>query len=93
MQTQDGLAGGSGIISWYSPVPYFGQLLLSQRIIDSGVVAMLRYAIEVRKEAKLSSDAAQSADGTGEHLDRKCSFDLQCSGPPPDETSEHPLES
>jgi hypothetical protein len=44
---------------------------------------MLEYAIEVRKATKLSSDVAQSADGTGEHLDRKCSFDLPCSGPPP----------
>jgi hypothetical protein len=30
---------------------------------------MLRYAIDVGKEAKLSSDEAQSADGTGEHLE------------------------
>ncbi len=44
---------------------------------------MLGYAIEVRKEVKLSSDRAQRADGPGEHLDRKCSFDLQCSDPPP----------
>jgi hypothetical protein len=29
---------------------------------------MLRYAIEVRKEAK-SSDPAQSAEETGEHLE------------------------
>jgi hypothetical protein len=83
MQTRDGLAGGSGLAPWHSHRLYFGELVLSQGIIDSGVVAMLEYAIEVRKATKLSSDVAQSADGTGEHLDRKCSFDLQCSGPPP----------
>jgi len=38
-------------------VLYLGELVSTQRIIDSGVVAVLRYAIEVRKEAKLSSDA------------------------------------
>jgi hypothetical protein len=47
-------------------VLYFGELVLTQRIIDSGVVAVLRYAMEFRKETKLSSDAAQGADGTGE---------------------------
>jgi len=38
--------------------------------------------LQLAKEAK-SSDAAQSADGTGEHLDRECILDFQCSGPPP----------
>ena len=69
IETPDGLAGGSGMASRYSHHLYFGKLVftlvslvLAQRIIDSGVVAMLRYAIENRKEAKLSSDRAQSAD-------------------------------
>ena len=45
---------------------------------------MLGYTIEVVKEARLSCEAAQSADRTGEHLDRKCSFALRCSSPPPE---------
>jgi hypothetical protein len=93
MQTRDGLAGGSGMAPWYSHRLYFGEPVLAQRIIDAGVAAMLGYAIEGRKEAKLPSDVAQSADGTGEHLDRKCSFDAVQQPSPADETFEHPLES
>jgi hypothetical protein len=45
---------------------------------------MLGYAIEVRKVAKLFSQR-NGLMGAGEHLERKCSFDLQSSGPPPPE--------
>src|SRR4030081_1653922 len=82
LQTQNGLAG-NGMAPGCRHRLYFGELVLSQRIIDSPVIAMLGYAIEVRKEAKLSSDAAPSADGPGQHLDRKCRFDWRCCGRPP----------
>jgi hypothetical protein len=51
---------------WYSHRLYFGQpglnfglLVLAQGIIDSGVVAMLRDAIEIRKRRNYQRRSAQ----------------------------------